>query len=40
MCSSPQYQQKLVALAIDEAHCVSKWEDEFPIEFARIGDLR
>lgn len=40
MLMSHQYQEKLVALAIDEAHCVSKWGDEFRIAFARIGDLR
>ena len=29
MLLSPQYQQKLVALVIDEAHCVKTW-GEFP----------
>ena len=37
---SPQYQQNLVALVIDEAHCVKTWGDSFRKAFAEIGDLR
>ena len=40
MLLSPQYQEKLVALAIDEAHCVKTWGDEFRVAFAQIGELR
>ena len=40
MLMSARYKEKLVALAVDEAHCVSKWGDEFRVAFARIGDLR
>jgi len=36
----PQYQQNLVALVIDEAHCVKTWGDSFRKAFAEIGDLR
>ena len=36
----PVYQEKLVALVIDEAHCVKTWGDQFRRSFARIGDLR
>ena len=34
------YQSDLVALAIDKAHCVKSWGDQFRKSFARIGDLR
>ena len=37
---SPQYQQNLVALVIDEAHCVKTWGDSFRKAFAEIGDVR
>jgi len=40
MLLSPQYQQNLVALVIDEAHCVKTWGDSFRKAFAEIGDLR
>lgn len=40
MLLSPQYQENLVALAVDEAHCVKLWGDRFRKAFARIGDLR
>lgn len=40
MLLSPQYQQKLVALVIDEAHCVKTWGDSFRKAFAEIGDMR
>ena len=36
----PVYQEKLVALVIDEAHCVKTWGDQFRRSFTRIGDLR
>ena len=40
MLLTPQYQQNLVALVIDEAHCVKTWGDSFRKAFAEIGDLR
>ena len=40
MFLSPQYKEKLVALAVDEAHCVKSWGDDFRITFALIGELR
>ena len=40
MLLSPQYQKNLVALVIDEAHCVKTWGDSFRKAFAEIGDLR
>jgi bloom syndrome protein len=30
----------LVALVVDEAHCVKTWGDEFCVAFAHIGELR
>ena len=40
MLLSPIYQENLVALAVDEAHCVKSWGDQFRKSLARIGDLR
>ena len=40
MLLSPPYQEKLVALVIDEAHCVKTWGDQFRTTFAKIGNLR
>ncbi len=40
MLLSERYKEKLVALVIDEAHCVRTWGDDFRVAFARIGDLR
>ena len=34
------YKDNLVALVVDEAHCVKKWGDEFRTAFSRIWDLR
>ena len=36
----PPYQQNLVALVVDEAHCVKTWGDECRKTFAQIGDIR
>lgn len=40
MLMSPPYLQNLVALVIDEAHCVKTWGDDFRKTFSQIGDLR
>ncbi len=40
MLLSPRYKEKMVALAVDEAHCVKNWGDEFRVCFSKIGDLR
>ena len=40
MLMSARYKDKLVALAVDEAHCVCNWGDEFRVAFRKIGDLR
>ena len=40
MLLSPIYQENLVALTVDEAHCVKSWGDQFRKSLARIGDLR
>ena len=40
MLLSRPYSERLVALAVDEAHCVKLWGDEFRKAFAQIGDLR
>ena len=40
MLLSKTYQEKLVALVVDEAHCVKKWGDRFRTAFAQIGELR
>lgn len=40
MFLSQPYKDRLVAVAIDEAHCVKTWGDEFRVAFAEIGELR
>lgn len=40
MLLTPPYKQKLIAVVIDEAHCVKVWGDQFRTTFAQIGDLR
>ena len=39
MLLTPPYVSNLVALVIDEAHCVRTWGDEFQLAFAKIGDI-
>ena len=40
MLLSTTYKEKLVALVVDEAHCVKTWGDQFRKTFSMIGDLR
>ena len=40
MLQSSAYKGSIVALAVDEAHCVKTWGDQFRQTFAKIGDLR
>lgn len=40
MLLSQAYKENLVALAVDEAHCVKFWGDQFRKTFSMIGDLR
>ena len=40
MLLSQCYRNNLVALIVDEAHCVKVWGDEFRVAFASIGELR
>lgn len=40
MFLSPKYKEKLAAIAVDEAHCVETWGDDFRTVFSQIGELR
>jgi len=40
MLLSPVYQEKLVAICVDEAHCIQTWGDRFRVTFSHIGDIR
>ena len=40
MLLSSMYQLKLVAIVVDEAHCVKTWGDKFRVAFSHIGDIR
>ena len=40
MLLSTPYQNSLMALVVDEAHCVKTWGDEFRKTFAQIGNVR
>ena len=40
MLLSDIYQQRLVGLVVDEAHCVKTWGDDFRTAFSEIGNLR
>jgi len=35
-----RWRKKLLAIVIDEVHCVDKWGDKFRPEYARLGELR
>uniref|UniRef100_A0A1X7UI70 DNA 3'-5' helicase n=1 Tax=Amphimedon queenslandica TaxID=400682 RepID=A0A1X7UI70_AMPQE len=40
MLLSPPYKEKLVALVVEEAHCIKTWGDMFRVAFAELGQLR
>lgn len=40
MLLSDAYKKQLVALVVDEAHCVKTWGDKFRTSFSKIGELR
>ena len=40
MLLSTTYKEKLVAVAVDEAHCIKTWGDKFRVTFSKIGDIR
>uniref|UniRef100_A0A1X7TS69 DNA 3'-5' helicase n=1 Tax=Amphimedon queenslandica TaxID=400682 RepID=A0A1X7TS69_AMPQE len=40
MLMSPPYKEKLVAVVVDEAHCIKTWGDMFRVAFAELGQLR
>ena len=40
MLLSPPYANKVVAVVVDEAHCVKLWGDKFRPVFAEVGDVR
>ncbi|SMN01270.1 ATP-dependent DNA helicase RecQ [uncultured Candidatus Thioglobus sp.] len=40
MLLTPIYKQRLVALVVDEAHCIRTWGDKFRRAFSKLGDLR
>ena len=40
MLFSEVYVSNLVAIVVDEAHCIKTWGDRFRVAFAQIGMLR
>ena len=40
MLLSTTYKTKLVAVVVDETHCVKMWGDQFKMAFAQIGCVR
>ena len=40
MLVSKVFKEKLVALVVDEAHCIKMWGDQFRKAFSMIGNLR
>lgn len=40
MFQSPVYKKHLVALVVDEAHCVKSWGEQFRKSFSQLGQLR
>ena len=40
MLQSDEYRKQLVAVVVDEAHCIKTWSDKFRTSFCKIGELR
>ena len=40
MLHSDEYKKQLVAVVVDEAHCIKTWGDKFRTSFSKIGELR
>ena len=40
MLRSPKFTEKLIGIAVDEAHCIKTWGDKFRIAYSLIGELR
>lgn len=40
MLLSDEYRQQLVAVVVDEAHCIKTWGDKFRPSFSKVGELR
>ncbi|XP_035691319.1 ATP-dependent DNA helicase Q-like SIM [Branchiostoma floridae] len=40
MLTSSTYREKLVAMTVDEAHCVTTWGKEFRKDYKRLAELR
>ncbi|XP_065901618.1 ATP-dependent DNA helicase Q1-like [Dysidea avara] len=40
MLRSEAYKERMVALIVDEAHCVKTWGDKFRTDFSKLGELR
>lgn len=38
--STEIYQSRVAAIAVDEAHCVKQWGDEFRTDYGRLAELR
>lgn len=38
--STEIYQSRVAAIAVDEAHCVEQWGDEFRTDYGRLAELR
>ena len=39
MLHSDEYRKQLVAVVVDEAHCIKTWGDKFRTSFSKIGEL-
>lgn len=40
MLLAPAYKEKLVAVVVDEAHCIQTWGEKFRRSFSKLGELR
>ena len=40
LLSSPRFAEKMCAVVIDEAHCISQWGDKFRPIYGKLGTLR